>query len=98
MFLAGIQKSSLDIGLRRYDQADLDTHLCGVVLRDVTVGGSMSQCRDACPVTPLSFTNQLPSVGRGFLTKGLRTASFKLFRRHVLDMARDGPVMSVWIY
>ena len=33
MFLAGIQKNTLDTGLRRYDQGDLDTHLCGVVLR-----------------------------------------------------------------
>ena len=32
MFLAGIQKNSLDTGLRRYDPEDLDTHLCGVVL------------------------------------------------------------------
>jgi hypothetical protein len=33
MVLAGIQKSNLDTGLRRYDVWDLDTHLCGAALR-----------------------------------------------------------------
>jgi len=31
--LAGIQKNSLDTGLRRYDELRLATYLCGAVLR-----------------------------------------------------------------
>jgi hypothetical protein len=34
MVLAGIQKNNPDNGLRRYDAWDLDTHLCGVALRN----------------------------------------------------------------